>query len=98
MENLGMPLGLTLFVSMINLPIYVILSMDSHIVRLPLKTTVAAEFSVDLIFAWFIAGSHFNGGASWFWYETDLTRQISGAALYLIATLLLLQSHRRQSH
>jgi len=98
MENFGMPLGLTLFVLMMNLPIYVTLSLDSHIVKLPLKATVAVEFIVDLVFAWFIAGSHFNGGASWFWHETDLVRQISGAALYLIVTLPLLKPHGRQNH
>lgn len=98
MENFGMPLGLTLFVLMMNLPIYVTLSLDSHIVKLPLKATVAVEFIVDLIFAWFIGGSHFNGGASWFWHETDLVRQISGAVLYLIVTLPLLTPHRRQNH
>jgi hypothetical protein len=95
MENFGMPLGLTLFVLMMNLPIYVTLSLDSHITKLPFKAAVVIELVVDLIFAWFIAGSHFSGGASWFWYETDLVRQISGAALYLSLILPFLKSHRR---
>jgi len=98
MENFGIPFGLTLFVVMMNLPIYVTLSLDSHIIKLPFKAAVVIEFIVDLTFAWFIAGSHFNGGTSWFWYETDLVRQISGAILYLSLTLPLLKLHRRQNY
>jgi len=96
MENFGMPLGLTLFVVIMNLPIYMTLSLDSHVIRLPLRATVAVEFIVDLAFAWFIAGPHFSGGASWFWYESDLVRQISGAILYLGLAFPFLKPHKRQ--
>jgi hypothetical protein len=96
MENFGVSFGLTLFVVMMNLPIYITLSLDSHVVKLPLKATIVAEFIVDLAFAWFIAGSHFNGGASWFWYESGFVRQIFGAVLYLGLAFPLLKPHKQQ--
>jgi hypothetical protein len=98
MENFGVPFGLTLFVVMMNLPIYVTLSLDSHVVKLPLKAAVVAEFIVDLAFAWFIAGSHFNGGASWFWSEPDFVRQILGAVLYLSLAFPLLKPRKQKNH
>jgi hypothetical protein len=93
MENFGIPLGLTLFVSVASLPIYVILSLDSHVIRLPFSIAVAIEFFVDAVFAWFVAGSHFSGGASWFWYAPGLMRQAFGAILYLVTVFLLVKPH-----
>jgi hypothetical protein len=94
MENLGIFSGLTLFVLVFNLPIYVTLSLDSHIVRLPAKIASFFELGVDLVFAWFVAGSHFNGGASWFWPMPELTRQAIGALLYFTIAFLLVKPHR----
>jgi hypothetical protein len=93
MENLGIPLGLTLFVLVASLPIYMILSLDSHVIRLPFSIAVAVELFVDAVFAWFVAGLHFSGGASWFWYAPDLMRQAFGALLYLVTVFLLVKPH-----
>lgn len=93
MENFGIPLGLTLFVLTANLPIYMTLSMDSHIVKFPGKIAIVVETLVDVMFAWFIAGLHFNGGASWFWYMPSLARQVFGAFLYLFAAFLFIKPH-----
>jgi hypothetical protein len=94
MENLGIPLGLTLFVVVANLPIYVTLSLDSHTVRLPPKAAIIIETSVDLVFAWFVAGLHFSGGASWFWTAPTLMRQILGASAYLSMAFLFVKPHK----
>jgi hypothetical protein len=93
MENLGIPLGLTLFVLIANLPIYVTLCLDSHLVKLPQSATII-EVGVDVVFAWFIAGLHFSGGTSWFWFAPDLTRQALGTLLYLVAALLFVKPYK----
>jgi len=93
MESLGIHLGLTLFVLIANLPIYVTLCLDSHLVKLPQCATIV-EVGVDAVFAWFIAGLHFSGGTSWFWVAPDLMRQAFGALLYVIAALLIVKPHK----
>jgi hypothetical protein len=94
METFGIPLGLTVFVLVANLPIYVTLSLDSHVRRTPFRAATLLESFVDIIFAWFVAGLHFSGGASWFWQAPDLTRQISGAFLYLAMAFLFVKPHK----
>lgn len=94
MESLGIPLGLTLFVLVANLPIYMSLSLDSHIVRFPFKVALVTEFFVDVMFAWFVAGLHFSGGTSWFWFASDLTRQSLGTLLYMGIALLLVKPYK----
>jgi hypothetical protein len=92
MEAYGIPLGLTLFDLIANLPIYIMLSLNSHLINLPPKLLRAGEISVDVVFAWFIAGLHFNGAASWVWFTPDLIRQALGASLYFVIIFAL---HRR---
>jgi hypothetical protein len=94
MESLGVPLGLTLFVLVANVPIYMSLSLDSHIVRLPFKMAVVTETFVDAVFGWFVAGLHFSGGTSWFWYAPDLARQCLGMVLYLVIAFLLVKPYK----
>lgn len=94
MENFGITLGLTLFVFVSNMPIHMTLSLDSHIIRLPSKIAFFFEVFVDAIFAWYVAGVHFNGGTSWFWFAPDSMRQTLGAALYLAAALSLVKPHK----
>lgn len=89
MEVYGIPLGLTLFDIFAKLPIYALLCLNSHIVNLPPKLLKIAESVVDFTFAWFIAGLHFNGAASWFWFAPDVLRQASGALLYLLIVLVV---------
>ena len=94
MEWLGIPAGLTLFVFLANLPIYVTLSLDSHLVKFPMKIAIIVELFTDFIFAWFIAGMHFNGGTSWFWIATDVERQFLGMILYLCAAFAFIKPHK----
>ncbi|MDH7476887.1 MAG: hypothetical protein QHH17_00700 [Candidatus Bathyarchaeota archaeon] len=94
MENFGIPLGLTLFVLMANLPIYMVLSLDSHIVKFPFRMAAAIETLVDFVFAWFVAGLHFSGGSSWVWFAPDWTRQTFGALLYLFLAFLIVRPHK----
>jgi hypothetical protein len=93
MENFGILLGLTLFVLIFNLPIYMTLSLDSHIVRFPPKIAIVFEVFVDAVFAWYVAGLHFNGGSSWFWNASDVIRQSFGAALYLAIAIPLIRPY-----
>lgn len=93
MENYGISLGLTLFVFVANLPIYMTLSLDSHLVKFPPKLTRTVEPFVDVVFAWFIAGLHFSGGTSWFWYAPSMVRQVLGTVTYLVTALLLIKPH-----
>ena len=90
----GVPFGLTLFVLVANLPIYMTLSLDSNVIKLSFKTAVVVESFFDLIFAWFVAGLHFSGGTSWFWYAQDSMRQTIGALLYLVMAFLLVKPHK----
>ena len=94
MEALGAPIGLTLFVLVISLPIYVILTLDSHIIRLPLRIAILAELLVDIVFAWYVAGSHFSGGVSWFWCAPDFLRQSVGAVAYLALAFMFCKLYR----
>lgn len=94
MENLGILQGLTLFVILFNLPIYVLLTLDSHIIKFQSKIGNALEILVDLVFAWFVAGLHFGGGTSWFWMAPDTIRQAAGAMLYVAMAVLLVKPHR----
>ncbi|MEM0357301.1 MAG: hypothetical protein QXL77_02875 [Candidatus Bathyarchaeia archaeon] len=91
MENFGIHVGLTLFVVMVNFPVYMLLTFDSHVVRLPGRIAVAAETFTDFVFAWFVAGLHFDGGASWFWSAPSLLRQGLGAVLYLLGTFVFVK-------
>jgi hypothetical protein len=93
-EAYGIPLGLTLFDAIANLPIYVILCLDSHLINLPLRSSRIAEVFTDAIFAWFIAGLHFNGATSWVWFAPDTVRQTLGASVYL---LIVFSWHRRKN-
>jgi hypothetical protein len=94
MESFGIPLGLTLFVLVANSPIYMTLCLDSHAVRLPFRTAVVVESLVDVAFAWFVAGLHFSGGASWWWDVPDLARQAFGATLYLFMAFLFVKPYK----
>jgi len=94
METFGIPLGLTLFALVANLPIYITLSLDSHVIRLSSRIAVVIEPLIDVMFAWFVAGVHFCGGASWFWHVPDLLRQTLGALLYLSIAFSLVKPHK----
>lgn len=94
MESFGVQAGLTLFVFVANFPIYVTLSLDSHLVRFPAKMAAIVESLTDLVFAWFIAGLHFSGGTSWFWSASDVVRHVLGAVLYLIIAFIFVKPYR----
>jgi len=83
MEAFGKEAGLTIFNAITTAPLYLIFSVDSHLVRLPPKIARMTNPAVDVTFAWFIAGVRFNGATSWFWSATPIFRQALGASLYL---------------
>lgn len=94
MQNLGIFSGLTLFVALINVPIYMTLSVDSHLVKLPSRLATPLGVLVDVAFAWWIGGAHFVGGSSWYWAAPDLVRQVMGALLYLIFAFVMIKPWR----
>jgi len=94
MTSLGILPGLTLFVLIANLPVYMVLSVDSHTIRLPPKIAVFIEVAVDAFFAWFVGGLHFSGGSSWYWTASDLPRQALGALLYMVIAVPFVKPHR----
>ena len=89
MENYGIFWGLRIFDFLINIPIYLILSFNSRLIILPARLSKIVEFLVDLVLAWFLAGAHFGGAASWFWTAPDWIRQITGFSVYLFITMAL---------
>jgi len=94
MENYGIFWGLTMFDFLINLPIYLILCFNSHFISLPAQLSKIVEPIIDVFLAWFLAGSHFNGAASWFWTAPDLIRQITGFGIYLFIAMILFLKFR----
>ena len=84
MENYGTILGLTIFDVLINLPIYLIISFNSHFVALPSRLSKVIDPIIDLFLAWFVAGYHYSGATSWFWAGSDLMRQTVGFSIYVL--------------
>ena len=97
MEAYGIPLGLTVFDLIANLPIYLMLSLNSHLANLPPKLSRMVETSADFTFAWFIAGLHFNGATSWLWFAPDVLRQALGASIYLFVIFILRRKIRQSA-
>lgn len=87
MENYGIPLGLAIFDFLINFPIYLILCFDSHLISLPRRLSKIVEPFVEVTLAWFLAGAHFSGATSWFWFAPDLMRQATGFGIYLVIAM-----------
>jgi hypothetical protein len=94
MEKYGVFWGLTIFDFLINFPIYLILCFNSHFLSLPVQLSKILEPIVDVILAWFLAGAHFNGAASWFWVAPDWIRQITGFGIYLFIAMILFLKFR----
>ncbi len=91
METYGILLGLTLFDLIINIPIYLIISFNSHFANLPPKMAKITNPLIDVFLAWFVAGYHYSGATSWFWTTSDLIRQLTGFTLYMSAILIVSQ-------
>lgn len=96
MEAFGNALGLTIFSLLINLPVFLILSLLAFYPRcLSSAVSPFATPGLDIAFAWFVAGAHFSGALSWVVNGPSLLYQITGAALYL-DILFVVSIKRRQ--
>ncbi|PVX25933.1 MAG: hypothetical protein CW716_06990 [Candidatus Bathyarchaeum sp.] len=84
MENYGIIAGLTLFDILINIPIYLIICLNSHFVPLPSRLSKIVDPIIDVFLAWFVAGYHYSGATSWFWASPDMVRQTVGFSIYLL--------------
>jgi hypothetical protein len=98
METFGIKPGVTLFNLITIAPLYFIFSIDSHLINLPSRITKISDPLVDFIFAWFVAGTRFNGATSWFWNTMSIIRQMSGAALYILIIFFIVKAYGRKSH
>jgi hypothetical protein len=87
MQSYGIVAGLVLFVLLLAIPIYAILVSDSHLIKYTGQHSGKAEFAVDLMLGWLIAGAHFNGAVSWLWEAPQLLRQIIGFIIYFTIAL-----------
>ena len=96
METYGIFLGLTIFDFLINLPIYLILCLNSHFVTLPTRLSKIVDPIIDVFLAWFVAGNHYSGGTSWFWTAPDLTRQLTGFSIYILIAVVVFQATNLQ--
>jgi len=92
METYGIFWGLTIFDVLINVPVYLILCMNSHFVKLPSKISKVIDPIIDAFLAWFVAGYHYNGATSWFWNVSGFTRQFAGFFIYFSIILLVSQT------
>jgi len=90
MINYGIALGLAVFDILINIPVYVILCLDSHLMKLPKSWAKTAEVFIDLALAWFVAGPHFYGALSWMSTASELLSTFLGATTYLLLSVPLL--------
>ncbi|MGQ9565208.1 MAG: hypothetical protein ACUVT5_01500 [Candidatus Bathyarchaeales archaeon] len=84
METFGVTVGLTFFSVLVNLPIYIILGIFTFYPQpLGFASSPLACSSLDIVFAWFVAGAHFSGALSWVLIGPSLLYQSIGAGLYL---------------
>lgn len=84
MQTLGIPLGLTLFYSLIAGFLLLILGLCKLMFTGRTGPAAsAAVFILDVFLAWFVAGAHFVGGTSWFWSTPNLFCNFLGAGIYL---------------
>jgi len=92
METYGIFWGLTIFDLLINVPVYLIICLNSHFVILPSTLSKIMDPIIDAFLAWFVAGYHYNGGTSWFWPASGFTRQLTGFFIYFSMMLLVSQA------
>ena len=98
METFGIPFGLTIFSLLVNLPIFLVLGLLALCPRyLSFTQSAFATPGLDVAFAWFVAGTHFNGALSWIVPGPSLLYQITGAALYLDIIFVISIRRRRRS-
>ncbi|MDG6223435.1 MAG: hypothetical protein IAX21_02820 [Candidatus Bathyarchaeota archaeon] len=92
METYGIFWGLTIFDILINIPVYLIICMNSHLAPLPSKLSKIVDPIIDAFLAWFVAGYHYNGATSWFWAASGFTRQITGFLIYFAIIMVVYQA------
>jgi len=90
MTNYGIALGLAVFDVLINVPVYVILCLDSHLIKLPKPWAKTTEVFIDFALAWFVAGPHFYGALSWMSAVPELLATFLGAVTYLMLVFPLI--------
>jgi hypothetical protein len=90
MQSYGTVTGLVIFNLLFSVPIYVILVLDSHLIKCTGQYSLIAELFIDITLGWLIAGAHFNGAMSWLWDAPQLIRQTLGFGFYLAIAIPVL--------
>ncbi|MEM3626781.1 MAG: hypothetical protein QXZ25_02015 [Candidatus Bathyarchaeia archaeon] len=90
MEAYGIAFGLALFDFLINVPVYVILCLDSHLPDLPPRWSKIANAFTDFGLALFVAGLHFHGGMSWLFVFPNFSASAVGATAYITLAAALI--------
>jgi hypothetical protein len=90
MEAYGIAFGLALFDFLINVPVYAILCLDSHLPDLPPQWSKIANAFTDFILALFVAGLHFHGGMSWLFVFPNFSASAFGATTYITLAVALI--------
>ena len=96
MEDYGILAGLTIFDILINIPIYLIICLNSHFVTLPPHLSKKVDPVIDVFLAWCVAGYHYSGATSWFWASPDIVRQTVGFSIYLLIYFVASQASNIQ--
>ena len=88
MNAFGIHLGLSLFSLYVSsFLLLIILSCRGLLPNQKNKLTFTLFVVLDFCFGWFIAGSHFVGGTSWFLNASPLLRQVLGFTVYFLLIL-----------
>jgi hypothetical protein len=96
MEAFGVTLGLTIFSLLINLPVFMVLGLLAfHPTHLGFGALSFATPGLDIVLAWFVAGTHFSGALSWIVGSSTVLYQLTGAVLYLDILFILTIKRRR---
>lgn len=91
MNSLGVYLGLAFFGLFIaGFLFFTVAVCRLLVVNCGKLASTISSFVIDGCFSWFVAGVHFVGGTSWFWFAPDMLRHCLGAGLYLLALYLFM--------
>lgn len=97
MQDFGVTVGLAIMCLVLGLLLGVLVGFCRFVFAKKTNgLTWLTIFVVDGFLAWFIAGSHFAGGTSWFWLVPEISRHLLGAGIYfvLLYASFLLPEHK----
>jgi hypothetical protein len=98
MSSFGVYPGLALFGCFImGFLFFILYFCKVLLVNMGKWASLIMSLTLDVCFGWFVAGVHFAGGTSWFWFAPDLVRHCLGAGLYLLVLYLFVARSSQKS-